>query len=74
MILQNENGEDLDLLKVSRVIVIDSVQYACILDEVGTTYCRVIKEFDNTTHIQDIEDDEDFLKVQEVFNSLGEGN
>lgn len=76
LILQDENGEDLDLLKVSQVVVVDNVQYACIHDfnGKGTAIGRVIKEYDNTTRLEDIEDDQEFLKVQEIFMNLGAGN
>lgn len=74
MIIQNEDGDDLDLLKVAHVVIIDDIQYACVRDEAGTAIGRVIKEYDNTTRLEDIKDDEEFLKVQEVFKNLGADN
>ncbi|MBO0588205.1 MULTISPECIES: DUF1292 domain-containing protein [unclassified Sporosarcina] len=69
IIVVNENDVQLDLLNVEQVIVIDDVQYAIVQNDTQQTFCKIVKEYDQTMRLADIVDDSEFEMVQKVFVS-----
>lgn len=70
IIVVNENDVQLDLLNVEQVIIIDDVQYAVVQNDTQQTFCKIVKEYDETMRLVDIVDDAEFELVKETFTSV----
>jgi len=57
------------LLNVEQVIVIDDVQYAVVQNDTQQSFCKIVKEYDQTMRLVDIVDDAEFEMVKKTFLS-----
>ncbi|WP_338657256.1 hypothetical protein V6B14_22195 (plasmid) [Sporosarcina psychrophila] len=69
IIVVDENDVQLDLLNVEQVIVIDDVQYAVVQNDTQQSFCKIVKEYDQTMRLVDIVDDAEFEMVKKTFLS-----
>lgn len=69
IIVVDENNVQLDLLNVEHVIIIDDVQYAVVQNDTQQSFCKIVKEYDQTMRLADIVDDAEFEMVQKTFVS-----
>lgn len=68
IILTNEDDRDYDVLKVEEVLMVDGTQYAVMYDDSNyATFGVVLKNPDGTMRIADIQDDEEFNCVRELY-------
>jgi len=67
IVVDEQDKQLMELLKVEHVLVIEDNQYAVVQKENSQSFCKIIKEYDNTMRLADIVDDEEFNRVREVF-------
>ncbi|MED4400311.1 hypothetical protein [Metabacillus fastidiosus] len=69
MILVNSDGKELEDVALDSILEVDGLRYAALFVAEEMTFAQMVIDKDGITHIHDIKNDDEFKKVQSIYNA-----